>query len=136
MDEITWARCKRDILRRHPPARELGGELRLVLVFDTTRVAVRIRRLEGARLELLAEVARADSFEPAEALRWNAELDTGALALVADVYVVRCVVDDLADAHVEHRLRGTAADAANLKRLTHSIIDPACCGITFANYAE
>ncbi|MCB9521404.1 MAG: hypothetical protein H6708_31585 [Kofleriaceae bacterium] len=136
MDDLIWPRTKRDLLRRHPMGRDLGPEVRLVLLVGPVRVALRVRPLTGARVEVLAEVARLDSFAPQDALRWNAELDAGALAILDDVYVVRCVVDEVDDARVEARLVAAARGAALIKRVTHQVVDPACCGVAFANYAE
>jgi hypothetical protein len=134
VDADAWARTRDDLLRHHPLARELAGEIRFVLVFESIRVGVRVLPLAGAAVQVLAEVARLDGLEAVDALRWNAELAVGAVALVADVYVVRCVVDDLDG--LERLVLATAASAALMKKLTGRTADAACCGIAFSNFAE
>ena len=126
-----WDRIRNDVCRRHRFAHVTAGEVRVVLGFDGTRVAIRVRPHGGAVI-VLAELGYGQAFAPEDALRWNAGLEAGAIALIDEVYVVRAVVDELDGEVLEERLQAVAAAAATIKQRTARSIDPA----VFANYAE
>ena len=65
---------------RHPHARMVRDELRVVLVSQQIRVGVRVRTATtgGAPAVLLAaELGLTASIHPVEALEWNASLTSG-----------------------------------------------------------
>jgi hypothetical protein len=131
MDTQTWSRIQQEILRRHPFARAYDGEVRLVLVLDATRVGVRVRPVSEGALEVLAEVGDLRALEPWEALRLNAQLPAGALALVGTTYVIRAVVDErdapdgLDGDGLQRRTQRLAGVAAAIKGRVRRPVDPA-----------
>src|SRR5215470_7176958 len=90
-DEDAWASARSALLARHRFAREQDGHIRIVLGFGAVRVGVRVGR-DGQEIRIVAEIADERSIDPTSALRWNAEIRIGAIALVAQTYVVSVAV--------------------------------------------
>ena len=136
MDEISWQRVKRGLLGKHPHARVVGREIRMILLFfGDTRVGIRIRA-HGPQVQLLAEIACTERIEPLDALRWNVELGAGAIALIGRTYVMTCVVDDVDVDRLEHRLQTTAGAAARIRRTIEPAAAPVACALAFAGLAD
>ena len=127
-----------ELAARHPYARMLRDELRVVLVFQQVRVGVRVRPATtgGApALLLAAELGSTASIHPGEALEWNASLTSGMLAAMGHILVLRAVlpVDGLSPEGLDGWLHALAAEAAEIKKRT---IRPACNGAVFEAYCD
>jgi hypothetical protein len=126
------------LLARHPHARMVRDERRVVLVFQQIRVGVRVRTATtgGAPAVLLAaELGLAASIHPVEALEWNASLTSGMLAVVGHSLVLRSVLpmDGLSPEGLDRWLHALAAEAAEIKKRT---VRPACNGAVFEVYCD
>ena len=123
---------------RHPHARMVRDELRVVLVFKQVRVGVRVRPATtgGAPAVLLAaELGSTASIHPVEALEWNASLTSGMLAAMGHILVLRAVlpVDGLSPEGLDGWLHALAAEAAEIKKRT---VCPAGNGAVFEAYCD
>jgi hypothetical protein len=123
---------------RHPHARMVRDELRVVLVSQQIRVGVRVRTATtgGAPAVLLAaELGLTASIHPVEALEWNASLTSGMLAVMGNTLVLRCVlpVDGLSPEGLDRWLHALAAEAAAIKK---RIVRPAYNGAVFEAYCD
>ena len=126
---VAWVR------QRYPFSRVHGDEVRLVMAFgegaDALRVRVRVRQGRDS-VTVIAELGDT-SLDPIAALRWNAQLPLGALALVGTSYVLWAAVPDASPAHLERAIQAVSGGVAEIRRRERRT---AVDGTAFLNYAD
>jgi hypothetical protein len=114
----AWPELISALRARHPFVQSAGDdELRLILAFQDIRIPIRLRRVVAygvTHVVIAAEIGPLGCLEPWAALRHNATLAAGAVAIEQRATVVRAVVP--ADGGTLQRLHRLAAEAAQIKR--------------------